>query len=44
MNNEIKWKYSNTFKSRCDLKKAANGKVRGSLDEVLLDEDLGGFI
>jgi len=44
MNNEIKWKYSNNFKFRGDLTKMINGKVAKCLDEVLLDEDIGGFV
>jgi hypothetical protein len=44
MNNEIKWRYSNVFKFRGDLTKTSNGKVTSSLDEVLLDKDIGGFI
>jgi hypothetical protein len=44
MNNEIKWKYSNNFKFRGDLTKMINGKVASCLDEVLLDEDIGGFV
>jgi hypothetical protein len=44
MNNEIKWKYSNNFKFRGDLTKMINGKVANRLDEVLLDEDIGGFV
>jgi hypothetical protein len=44
MNNEIKWKYSNIFKFRGNLTKSLNGKVTSSLDEVLLDEDIGGFV
>jgi hypothetical protein len=44
MNNEIKWKYSNVFKFRGDLTKTSNGKVISSLDEVLLGEDIGGFV
>jgi len=44
MNNEIKWKYSNNFKFRGDLTKMLNGKVASCLDEVLLEEDIGGFI
>ena len=44
MNNEIKWKYSNNFKFRGDLTKMINGKVANCLDEVLLDEDMGGFV
>ena len=44
MNNEIKWRYSNVFKFRGDLTKTSNGKVTSSLDEVLLDEDIGGFV
>jgi len=44
MKNEIKWKYSNNFKFRGDLTKMINGKVANTLDEVLLDEDIGGFV
>jgi hypothetical protein len=44
MNNEIKWRYSNVFKFRGDLTMTSNGKVTSSLDEVLLDEDIGGFV
>ena len=44
MNNEIKWKYSNNFKFRGDLTKMVNGKVANCRDEVLLDEDIGGFV
>jgi hypothetical protein len=44
MNNDIKWKYSNNFKFRGDLTKMMNGKVANCLDEVLLDEDIGGFV
>jgi hypothetical protein len=44
MNNEIKWKYSNNFKFRGDLTKMINGKVTNCLDEVLLVEDIGGFV
>jgi hypothetical protein len=44
MNNEIKWKYSNNFKFRGDLTKMINGKVANCLDEMLLDEDIGGFV
>ena len=44
MNNEIKWKYSNNFKFRGDLTKMVNGKLANCLDEVLLDEDIGGFV
>jgi hypothetical protein len=44
MNNEIKWKYSNNYKFRGDLTKMINGKVANCLDEVLLDEYIGGFV
>jgi hypothetical protein len=44
MNNESKWKYSNNFKFRGDLTKMINGKVANYLNEVLLDEDIGGFV
>jgi hypothetical protein len=44
MNKDIKWKYSNNFKFRGDLTKMMNGKVANCLDEVLLDEDIGGFV
>jgi hypothetical protein len=44
MNNKSKWKYSNNFKFRGDPTKMINGKVANCLDEVLLDEDIGGFV
>jgi len=44
MNNEIMWKCSINFKFRGDLTKMINGKVANCLDEVLLDEDIGGFV
>ena len=44
LNNEIKWKYENTFRFRADLTKTLNGKVVAALDECLLDEDIGGFV
>jgi hypothetical protein len=31
------------FKCRGDLTKMINGKLANCLDEVLLDEDIGGF-
>ncbi len=44
LNNEVKWKYENTFRLRADLSKTANGKLVGALDECLLGEDIGGFV
>ena len=44
LNEEVKWKYPNSFKLRGDLTKVVNGKAGGSLDEALLDEDIGGFV
>jgi hypothetical protein len=44
LNNDVKWKYDNTFRFRADLTKTVEGKVIGSLDECLLDEDIGGFV
>jgi hypothetical protein len=44
VNEEVKWKYPNSFKLRGDLTKLVNGKVAGCLDEALLDEDIGGFV
>ena len=44
INEEVKWKYPNSFKLRGDLTKLVNGKVAGCLDEALLDEDIGGFV
>lgn len=34
----------NNFNFRRDLTKVVNGKVYDSLDEVLLDEGIGGFV
>jgi len=44
LNTEIKWKYFNSFKFRGDLTNSVNGKICNGLDEVLLDEDIGGFV
>jgi len=44
LNNEIKWKYENTFKFKADITLFSDGKVSSSLDECLLDEYLGGFV
>ena len=44
LNNEVKWKYENTFRFRADLTKNMNGKSGGTLDECMLDEDIGGFV
>jgi hypothetical protein len=41
LNNEIKWKYENTFRFRADLNKTL---MVAALDECLLDEDIGGFV
>jgi hypothetical protein len=44
LNNEIKWKYENTFKFKADITLTSDEKVSSSLDECLLDEDIGGFV
>ena len=44
LNDEVKWKYQNTFRFRADLTKTVNGKSVGTLDECLLDEDIGGLV
>ena len=40
LNNEVKWKYENTFRFRADLTKNMNGISGGTLDECMLDEDI----
>jgi hypothetical protein len=44
LNNDVKWKYENSFRSRADLTKTVNGKLVTTLDECLLDKDIGGFV
>ncbi len=44
LNNEVKWKYENTFRFRADLTKTVNEKWVGTLDECWLDEGIGGFV
>jgi hypothetical protein len=44
LNDEVKWKYENTFRFRADLTKTVNGKLAGTLDECLLGDDIGGFV
>lgn len=44
LNNKITWKYANNFKFKGDLTRLFNGKVAHCLDEVFLDEDIGGFV
>ena len=44
LNNGIKWKYENSFRFRADMTRNKNGKIDSSLDEVLLNEDIGGFV
>jgi hypothetical protein len=44
LNNGIKWKYENLFRFRADLTRNRNGKIDSSLDEALLNEDIGGFV
>jgi hypothetical protein len=43
LNNDIRWKYENTFKYKADITLTSDEKVSSSLDECLLDEDIGGF-
>jgi hypothetical protein len=43
LNNDIKWKYENLFKFKVDIIRTLENKVCSSLDECLLDEDIGGF-
>ena len=38
------WKFENKFQFRTDLTNTSNGKNSDSLDEVLLDVDIGGFL
>ena len=44
LNKNVTWRYSNVFKFKGDLTKMFNGKVAHCLDDVLLDEDIGGFV
>jgi hypothetical protein len=44
LNNDIRWKYVNTFKFKADITITSDEKVSSSLDEYLLDEDIGGFV
>jgi len=44
LNNNIRWKYENTFKFKADITLTSDEKVSSSLDECLLDEDIGGFV
>jgi hypothetical protein len=44
LNNGIKWKYENTFGFRVDVTRNIITKFVSSLDECLLDEDIGGFV
>jgi len=44
LNNEIEWKYENLFKFKVDVTRTLEGKVCSSLDEYLLDEDIGVFV
>jgi len=43
LNNDFRWKYENTFKFKADITLTSDEKVSSSLDECLLDEDIGGF-
>jgi len=44
LNNDVKWKYENLFKFKVDVMRTLESKVCSSLDECLLDEDIGGFV
>jgi len=44
LNNDIRWKYENMFKFKADITLTSDEKVSSSLDECLLDEDIGGFV
>jgi hypothetical protein len=44
LNNDIRWKYENTFKFKADITLTSDEKVSSSLDECLLDEEIGGFV
>jgi hypothetical protein len=44
LNTSISWKYENVFRFRADITKYKENKVSSSLDDVLLDEDIGGFV
>jgi hypothetical protein len=42
--NNMEWKYENTFRFRADITKFSDGELKSSLDDVMLDEDIGGFV
>jgi signal recognition particle GTPase len=44
LNNEIKWRHENLFKLKVDVTRTLEGKVCSSLDECLLDKDIGRFV
>jgi hypothetical protein len=44
LNSEVNWKYENIFKFKADITRTLNDQINSSLDECLLDEDIGGFV
>jgi hypothetical protein len=44
LNNEIKWKYENTFKFKADITLTLDDKVSSSLDECLLMKILAALL
>jgi len=44
LNTQITWTYLNVFKFRADLTRVSDNSVVSSLDECLLDEDIGAFV
>jgi len=44
LNSEVSWKYENIFKFKADITRTFNDQINSSLDECLLDEDIGGFV
>jgi GTP-sensing pleiotropic transcriptional regulator CodY len=44
LNSEVSWKYENIFKFKADITRTFNDQINSSLEECLLDEDIGGFV
>lgn len=44
LNTKVQWQYETMFRFKADLTSVSDGKVCSSLDECLLNEDIGGFV
>ncbi len=44
LNNDIKWRYENIFKFKADVTRTIEDRTCSSLDECLLDEDIGRYV